>query len=740
MRVCTTCAVLIGLLVTMSAANAQTSHPEEKHFGPGILGKIHEGAVAIERGHAPLPPSRAEASRGGADTGVEIIDLEALNVEVSAISDDGEIIVGRRLLHFDFPELEGSLIRWAPWTGPMEIGGTSEGSGVPVVSGPGDVIFGTLQPDPEDPWTFLAARWVPSTFGWDEWDPLYDLDHVPPPPPNWSTETTGLSQNGLHLVGMHYESGIWAPKPFHWTEQDGQGWVALPLLDEGAAWIVPRAVSNDGRIIAGGHSRLPTGQIFGVRWVDGEPDWILGEEGEYVGEVLACNSDCSVMAGNSVGNSETESVLAYRWTEEGGVQYLEPFEGAPEASRYWASDVSEDGSVIVGGYAYRVRVDNWEVTYIDGFIWFDDGAGGTMHHLPTWLGYHGIDFFSDWFTVSPQAITPDGRFIAGSGEVLSGDTLTLQSWRLELPQNESHCFISSSLAFENVVVGVPSTLEAVVTNAGTGTCELTGAHVSDDAFSIAFTPTTLVAGGQARFAVTFSAEDLESYQGELTFESPEGDFSGTLTATALTPPIAHLDASELSFTLEGGEQTQAVVLQNQGLFGSAHLEYAVTGISSDDSDLEAVSVAPMEGSVGPASWTELSVTVDPTGLSGGTHTYVVTLDTNDPEAPELTLAVVIAATTSAEGGSEPVAFDLLPAYPNPFEGATTIAFDLPQAQHVVIEVLDLAGRRVAVLIDEALPGGRHEVRWDAAGLASGTYLYRMRAGAFTRTLRATLVR
>ena len=58
----------------------------------------------------------------------------------------------------------------------------------------------------------------------------------------------------------------------------------------------------------------------------------------------------------------------------------------------------------------------------------------------------------------------------------------------------------------------------------------------------------------------------------------------------------------------------------------------------------------------------------------------------------------------------------------------------------MIEVLDLTGRRVAVLVDEHMSGGAYEVRWNAADLASGTYLYRMQAGSFTQTLRATVVR
>lgn len=200
------------------------------------------------------------------------------------------------------------------------------------------------------------------------------------------------------------------------------------------------------------------------------------------------------------------------------------------------------------------------------------------------------------------------------------------------------------------------------------------------------------------------------------------------------------NVSELHFSLEEGEQSQTVELQNQSEAGSARLEYVVTDISSGDSELDVVAVDPSEGSIAPDSSSTLSVTVDPEGLPSGSYTYEVTFTTNDPAAPELTLTVLVSSPTSAENDEDRTAFDLFPSYPNPFDGVTSIAFELPESQHVVIEVLDLTGRRVAVLADEALPGGRHEVRWEAGDLASGTYLYRMQAGTFTKTLRATLLK
>ena len=63
--------------------------------------------------------------------------------------------------------------------------------------------------------------------------------------------------------------------------------------------------------------------------------------------------------------------------------------------------------------------------------------------------------------------------------------------------------------------------------------------------------------------------------------------------------------------------------------------------------------------------------------------------------------------------------------PNPFNPFTTIGFRIPFRTRVRIDVYDLSGRRVARLIDEARPAGRHEVRFESGNLGSGIYVYRL---------------
>ena len=73
--------------------------------------------------------------------------------------------------------------------------------------------------------------------------------------------------------------------------------------------------------------------------------------------------------------------------------------------------------------------------------------------------------------------------------------------------------------------------------------------------------------------------------------------------------------------------------------------------------------------------------------------------------------------------------------PNPSRGAARVAFTLPEASDVTVEVLDLLGRRVAVLAERSFSAGSHTLALPAT-VAGGTYLVRLQAGrdALTRTI------
>jgi hypothetical protein len=69
-----------------------------------------------------------------------------------------------------------------------------------------------------------------------------------------------------------------------------------------------------------------------------------------------------------------------------------------------------------------------------------------------------------------------------------------------------------------------------------------------------------------------------------------------------------------------------------------------------------------------------------------------------------------------------------------------IGYRIAEAGYVTLKVYDLLGREVATLVDERKAPGSYSVRFDASGLASGVYLYQIKAGNFVEAKRLVVLR
>jgi hypothetical protein len=96
-------------------------------------------------------------------------------------------------------------------------------------------------------------------------------------------------------------------------------------------------------------------------------------------------------------------------------------------------------------------------------------------------------------------------------------------------------------------------------------------------------------------------------------------------------------------------------------------------------------------------------------------------------------------------GSQLQEFGLRQNVPNPFASSTLIRYALAERGHVSIEVFNVAGELVTILVDEVKPAGEHSVSWnghDVAGnkATSGVYFCRMKSGGFRATRKLLLLR
>lgn len=88
----------------------------------------------------------------------------------------------------------------------------------------------------------------------------------------------------------------------------------------------------------------------------------------------------------------------------------------------------------------------------------------------------------------------------------------------------------------------------------------------------------------------------------------------------------------------------------------------------------------------------------------------------------------------------PLGFSLNQNYPNPFNPSTRINYSIPEATEINIKVFDITGRLVSTLVNERKSVGSYTVEFDAFGLSSGVYLYRIQTPAFTQIKRMLLIK
>ncbi|NQV49582.1 MAG: T9SS type A sorting domain-containing protein, partial [Candidatus Marinimicrobia bacterium] len=91
----------------------------------------------------------------------------------------------------------------------------------------------------------------------------------------------------------------------------------------------------------------------------------------------------------------------------------------------------------------------------------------------------------------------------------------------------------------------------------------------------------------------------------------------------------------------------------------------------------------------------------------------------------------LAIDENPEYAVKPDKYDLLYAYPNPFNPTVNLSFDIAQQSHVTMLVFDLLGRKIATLLDKPMQEGHHLVQWGAmtdngSPVPSGVYLVQVR--------------
>lgn len=149
------------------------------------------------------------------------------------------------------------------------------------------------------------------------------------------------------------------------------------------------------------------------------------------------------------------------------------------------------------------------------------------------------------------------------------------------------------------------------------------------------------------------------------------------------------------------------------------------------------------GVIAPGESETVNLTLSAIDVPSASYEAVLRVRSNDPANPVIEVPVTanIQMATSSESSPDlPQRPQLAQNYPNPFNPITTIQFTLNRASDVTLEVFNITGQRVATLVRGPLSAGNHRHTFDASGLSSGIYLYRLKTPEQMLTRQMVLIK
>ena len=92
------------------------------------------------------------------------------------------------------------------------------------------------------------------------------------------------------------------------------------------------------------------------------------------------------------------------------------------------------------------------------------------------------------------------------------------------------------------------------------------------------------------------------------------------------------------------------------------------------------------------------------------------------------------------GYQPPKSFELYANYPNPFNPSTVISFNVFKSQYVRLKIFDLEGREITTVYEGYASAGMHSMLFNASGISSGTYFYRLKGAGGIQTKKFILLK
>jgi surface protein len=356
-----------------------------------------------------------------------------------------------------------------------------------------------------------------------------------------------------------------------------------------------------------------------------------------------------------------------------------------------------------GASSFNQPIGNWNVSRVMFMESMFSGAESFIQDIGDW-DVSSVRNMSSMFSFNSTFNQPIGRWDVSTVEDMSGMFFeatafnqNISAWCVEsIPSEPGNFSTNSPLAEENKPVW--------------GTCPAEEAPAA----ALSSTLTAADDGNPVSFGETGTT---------ITFSGIEGE--GEVSVSLFNSAPENTDGIGEELEIAG---QRLVIKSGDGLnFDQATLRINVAQLGIDDP--ENITIY-RRAETGTGTFEMLD-----TGYDAETGELFVTLT----GFSEFAFAKGVTTSLLADEGL-PAAIELHQNYPNPFNPSTVIGFELPANSDVSLKVYNMLGQRVATLLNQPKPAGRHQVSFDASTLGSGIYIYRLATDGFVQTRKMVLVK
>ncbi|MBS1495244.1 MAG: CHRD domain-containing protein [Bacteroidetes bacterium] len=221
-------------------------------------------------------------------------------------------------------------------------------------------------------------------------------------------------------------------------------------------------------------------------------------------------------------------------------------------------------------------------------------------------------------------------------------------------------------------------------------------------------------------------------------------FNSNINGTQEVPPVSTTAKGTGSYTLNDGGLIYTMTLNGlSGAATGAHFHNAATGVSGP---VVRDILSSFVNNTGTGVWkrtdaSALTNTLIAEIVANNVYANVHTVANPGGEIRGQVLTGSVAITGIQQIGTVIAdKFSLYQNYPNPFNPSTEIRFDLPKSGFVTLKIFDMTGREVSQLLNQNINAGSFKVNFNAAGLSSGAYYYKLQSDGFVESKKMMLVK